>query len=232
MTNKYRRRRLFFVIFLLIITAFIAITGTSQIKTDSENTPIAKREQYSLALAELDKLPIKGRAPKTDYSRDQFGDGWRTIGGCDTRNIILNRDLKNVSVDSNCRVIMGILDDPYTDKTINFIRGDATSDDVQIDHVVALSDAWQKGAQQLSFDNRIDLANDPLELLAVSGQANQQKGDSDAASWLPKNKSFRCEYVSRQIAVKRKYALWVTRAEYDAIKSVLNNCQNQLLPNP
>jgi len=232
MTNKYRRRRLFFVIFLLIITAFIAITGTSQIKTDSENTPIVKREQYSLALAELDKLPIKGRAPKTDYSRDQFGDGWRTIGGCDTRNIILNRDLKNVSVDSNCRVIMGILDDPYTDKTINFIRGDATSDDVQIDHVVALSDAWQKGAQQLSFDNRIDLANDPLELLAVSGQANQQKGDSDAASWLPKNKSFRCEYVSRQIAVKRKYALWVTRAEYDAIKSVLNNCQNQLLPNP
>lgn len=178
----------------------------------------------------LDSLPVKGRAPKTDYSRGQFGNGWTEVDGCDTRNIILHRDLKEVAVNDTCQIISGTLDDPYTGKRIDFKRGAESSDDVQIDHVVALSDAWQKGAQQLSPERREQLANDPLELIAVDGPINQQKGDGDAATWLPPNKPFRCQYVARQIAVKKKYELWVTAAEKEAMRRVLSTCPGQTLP--
>lgn len=184
----------------------------------------------SLATTALDTLPVKGRAPKTGYSRAQFGDGWAAVGSCDMRNIILHRDLQNVVVNDECKVMSGSLADPYTGKTINFVRGEQTSDDVQIDHVVALSNAWQTGAQQLAFTERVALANDPLELLAVDGPANQAKSDGDAATWLPPNKVFRCQYVARQIAVKVKYGLWVTQAEADAMRRVLNACPAQTLP--
>jgi len=175
-------------------------------------------------------LAVKGRAPKTGYARAQFGDGWRKKNGCDTRNIILQRDLQDASSNDKCQVTAGTLNDPYTGKTIEFVRGASSSDDVQIDHVVALSDAWQKGAQQLSRERRENLANDPLELLAVDGPANQQKSDGDAATWLPSNKAFRCQYVARQIAVKKKYSLWVTQAEKDAMTRILSSCSGQALP--
>lgn len=178
----------------------------------------------------LQALPVKGRAPKTDYSREQFGKGWAEVNGCDMRNIILHRDLQDTAINERCQVTSGMLRDPYTNKDITFIRGADTSDDIQIDHVVALSDAWQKGAQQLSFDRREQLANDPLELIAVDGPMNQQKGDGDAATWLPPNKPFRCQYVARQIAVKKKYDLWVTQAEKDAMERVLVTCPGQTLP--
>lgn len=124
----------------------------------------------------------------------------------------------------------GVLNDPYTGKTINFVRGVSTSLAVQIDHVVALSDAWQKGAQQLPFATRVSFANDPLNLLAVDGPTNGQKSDSDAASWLPPRKAYRCAYVSRQVAVKRKYHLWVTQAERNAILVVLRACPTMRIP--
>jgi hypothetical protein len=129
-----------------------------------------------------------------------------------------------------CVVNTGILNDPYTGKTINFKYGVGTSIAVQIDHVVALSDAWQKGAQKLSSRQREALYNDPLNLLAVDGRTNSSKGDSDAASWLPPNKSFRCNYVARQIAVKAKYRLWVSKAEKATMKGILSSCSQQKLP--
>lgn len=180
----------------------------------------------------IEKLEVKGRAPKTGYTRSQFGSGWAEIDGCDMRNLILARDLTNEFIDptDNCTLIRGQLQDPYTDTVINFQRGEQTSQVVQIDHVVALSDAWQKGAQQLSKDQRELFANDPLNLLAVDGKANQNKGDSDAASWLPPNKTYRCRYVARQVAVKLKYKIWVTLAEKDAIKRQLQTCPDQVLP--
>ena len=178
----------------------------------------------SNAQAELTKLEVKGRAPKTGYSRKQFGDGWGKIDGCSTREVILARDLANEKLDDKCRVQSGRLDDPYTGKTIQFQRGKETSQRVQIDHVVALSDAWQKGAQQLPREEREKLANDPLNLLAVDGPANQAKGDGDAATWLPANKPFRCQYIERQVAVKRRYRLWVTSAEKDAMARILSLC--------
>jgi hypothetical protein len=172
----------------------------------------------------LDSLQVKGRAPKTGYKRAQFGTGWSDMAGCDMRNRILARDLTDVQTDADCKVISGTLSDPYTGLRIPFVRGDLTSDDVQIDHVVALSNAWQTGAQQLSYKNRVVFANDPLNLLAVDGKINENKSDGDAATWLPPNKSFRCNYVKRQIAVKAKYGLWVTQSERDAMARVLVAC--------
>jgi hypothetical protein len=122
------------------------------------------------------------------------------------------------------------LNDPYTATKIYFVRGVGTSSEVQIDHVVAVSDAWQKGAQSLSPSQRYAFYNDPLNLLAVQGRANMQKSDSDAASWLPPNRKYWCPYVARQIAVKHKYKLWVTKAERDAMTRVLKTCPNQRVP--
>jgi hypothetical protein len=196
--------------------------------------PVKKSNEASpeggSAIQTLNELAVKGRAPKTGYERSQFGDGWAVVDGCDMRNIVLARDLKNIETNDKCQVVSGTLSDPYTGKTIIFQRGPSTSDDVQIDHVVALSDAWQKGAQQLRPEEREALANDPLELLAVDGGANQAKSDGDAASWLPPNKAFRCQYIARQVAVKKKYGLWVTVAEKEAMARVLSTCPNQTLP--
>lgn len=182
------------------------------------------------ALAALATLPVKGRAPMTGYSRAQFGDGWATVAGCDMRDRILARDLlhKRYEADGSCEIESGILQDPYTRERISYVRGGGSG--VDIDHVVALGDAWQKGAQQWSASRRVAFANDPLELLSVSASANRAKGDGDAATWLPPNKSFRCAYVARQVAVKRKYGAWVTRAERDAIARVLDSCPAQRLP--
>ncbi len=189
--------------------------------------------QRSEALAALESLPVKGRAPKTGYDRDQFGPAWADVdgNGCDTRNDILARDLTQTALDPDaCTVRTGLLAEPYGASWVRFVRGENTSALVQIDHVVALSDAWQKGAQQLTPVARERLANDPLNLLAVDGGLNQQKSDGDAATWLPPNKSIRCDYVARQVAVKARYDLWITAAERDAIARILSRCPGQPLP--
>ena len=199
----------------------------------TQTTDAIPKKKRGEALRALAKLPIKGRAPKTGYSREMFSDGWDYYNGCDVRNRILARDLVqyNYRSGSNCIIETGVLQDPFTGQVIAFVRGVRTSLDVQIDHVVSLSDAWQKGAQQLSSYQRFMIYNDPLNLLAVWGPANSQKSDADAASWLPSNKSFRCSFVARQIAVKVKYQLWVTQAEHDAMTRVLATCPKKGLPN-
>lgn len=241
---NYRRRRVGLLVAICLIVAGIVVADQSKRATPAtthtdnqfaaERTVVPSEPGGSVGLSEaadaLQTLAVKGRAPKTGYARTQFGDGWSMVNGCDTRNIILHRDLENPIVGTDCKVASGLFHDPYTGKDIQFTRGTTTSAAVQIDHVVALSDAWQKGAQLLTPERRIELANDPLELLAVDGKANQAKGDADAATWLPPNKAFRCQYVARQIAVKAKYALWVTAAEKDAMQQVLAGCPDQHLP--
>ena len=190
------------------------------------------QEAHSAAPTTIDvvgTLVVKGRAPKTGYSRAQFGPAWSDVdrNGCDTRNDVLKRDLKSIvfkSPNNPCVILSGILIDPYSGETIHFLRGVSTSALVQIDHVVALSNAWQTGAFKLSADARKGFANDSLNLLAVKGSLNSQKGDGDAATWLPPRKSYRCAYVSRQIAVKAKYGLWLTAPEKAAILKILNTC--------
>jgi hypothetical protein len=190
-------------------------------------TAMSTKPATGTAAAALAGLPVKGRAPKTGYSREQFGDGWSDTGGCDTRDRILTRDLRAKTYLDSCRVKSGVLADPYTAERIRYTRG---ASEVDIDHVVALSDAWQKGAQQWTPERRVAFANDPLELLAVDAHTNRSKGDGDAATWLPANKAFRCAYVAEQVAVKMKYELWVTQAEKDAIGRVLATCPGQKLP--
>ncbi len=187
------------------------------------------------AVTTLASLRVAGRAPKTGYDRLRFGQAWADTdrNGCDTRNDILRRDLVAVTLKAgthDCLVLQGTLKDPYTGSTIAFVRGVSTSSAVQVDHVVALSDAWQKGAQQWSTARRTAFANDPLNLLAVDGPTNARKGDGDAATWLPPRKAARCAYVARQVAVKHRYGLWVTAAERDAVIRVLSTCPAQPLP--
>jgi hypothetical protein len=187
------------------------------------------------ALEALAAVDVRGRAARTGYERDLFGSGWVDTdrNGCDTRNDVLARDLTGEEVEPgtrDCVVVSGTLTDPYSGRTIAFRRGQETSDDVQVDHVVALSDAWQKGARQWDDARRTQFANDPLNLLAVDGPLNAQKGDGDAATWLPPDRSARCAYVARQVAVKVEYGLWMTRAEHDAIATVLEGCPDEPLP--
>jgi hypothetical protein len=183
------------------------------------------------ARAALEGLAVKGRAPKDTYQREAFGQAWQDVdrNGCDTRNDILRRDLTAVGFTegSKCRVASGAIVEPYTGKAVDFRRGPESSKEIQIDHVVALGDAWQKGAQGLTPQQRQSLANDPLNLIAADGPANQQKSAGDAATWLPKNRNIRCHYVARQISVKASYGLWVTQPEKDAMKRVLDSCPDQ-----
>jgi Protein of unknown function (DUF1524) len=193
----------------------------------------SRQPEAGTVLAQLGTVPVKGRAPRTGYDRDLFGDGWQDPdgNGCDARNDVLARDLDQTVAKpgtQGCVITSGILKDPFTADTIHFVRGQDTSSLVQIDHVVALSDAWQKGAQQMAPDERLEFANDPLNLLAVDGPSNASKGDGDAATWLPPNRGYRCDYVARQTAVKAKYDLWMTAAEHEAIRHlVTTQCPTQ-----
>ena len=185
--------------------------------------------------AQLASLQIKGRAPKTGYDRDLFGRSWIDVdrNGCDTRNDILARDLVNVTFRSgtnNCVVESGTVIDPYTGTEFAFVKS-STGGGMDVDHIVSLSDAWQKGAQQWNSETRKQFANDPLNLVATDSGVNRSKSDSDAASWLPPNKQIRCAFIARQVAVKVAYQLWVTQAEFDAMSRVLTGCPEQPIAN-
>lgn len=176
-------------------------------------------------------LPVREADSSASYSREAFGQKWSDDvevefghNGCDTRNDILRRDLSDAAIKPGtrgCVVLSGTLTDPYTGEILNFERGNSA---IQIDHVVALSNAWRTGAQALDDATRRDFANDPLNLIAVSGTENIRKRNSDVAEWLPPNSNFHCDYVQRQIAVKSKYQLWLTPDETQAMQEVLKNC--------
>ncbi|MGV8845834.1 HNH endonuclease family protein [Tessaracoccus sp.] len=208
-----------------------AFTSVQTQASSAVNTAVKARGGTALAL--LNTLPVKGRAPKTGYKRSQFGQAWLDANrnGCDTRNDTLNHDLSGEVMSGRCKVMSGTLaHDPYTNRTIHYVRGGKLANGVDIDHMVALGNAWVTGAQKLDMQSRAALANDPLNLRAVDPSANRAKSDGDAATWLPANKAFRCTYVATQVAVKAKYRLWVTKAEKDAITRVLNTCPTLKAP--
>jgi len=212
----------------------IGLFAVSTIPQMAQATPFAAASEVTASSA-LATLAVIGRAPKTGYDRDAlFGDWADPDGnGCDARNDVLARDLTNKVFGTGrdkCLVLSGTLVDPYSGKKIDFTRGQGTSALVPIDHVVAVSDAWQKGAFKWDEIKRVNFYNDPLNLMATQRTLNSQKGDGDAATWLPPLKSYRCTYIARQIAVKAKYAIWVTKAEKDAMVRILSACPKQLLP--
>jgi hypothetical protein len=211
------------VLAAVLAVATIAPALTAPVSATPAARPAAAAEDA------LQTLAVKGRAPLTGYAREAFGTPWKDVdgNGCDTRNDILRRDLVQKVILPDCTVARGVLRDPYTRQTIRHVAGRSTID---IDHVVSLSDAWQKGAFRWSDARRTAYANDPLNLLAVDYSANRQKSDADAASWLPPNTAYRCAFVARQVAVKAKYGLWVTAAEKAAISRVLTRCPSYPLP--
>lgn len=191
--------------------------ATSAPAPASAPTPDAS---FVAALPLLDGLQVKGRAPKTGYSRDLFlPGGWPSIGsGCDLRDQILARDLiPGTRTDVGCNIVSGEVNDPYSGQRRAVLATD-------IEHIVALFDAWQKGAQQLTVQQRQQLATDPDNLIAVDAGLNRQKRDADAATWLPPNKAWRCDYAARQVVLKDRYDLWVTPAEHDALSKILHTC--------
>ncbi len=215
---------------VLAALASMALAATLPVVPAATAVPTTRPSVAPKAVVVLESLPVKGRAPMTGYDRSRFGVAWEDVdgNGCDTRSDMLRRDLVERVMRDRCVVLSGILyPDPYTGRGLNYVRGRSV---VDIDHVVALGNAWATGARQLSSAQREQLSNDPLNLLAVSASANRQKQDGDAATWLPSNRRYRCDYVARQIAVKAKYRLWVTRAEKAAMQRILSSCPSQRVP--
>lgn len=251
---KFRRRRIFGLLILLAgLTAWL-IANPKSWQTEiiygsndsSENTKEdssrdsttnsasqisgetdADGNYYASAL--LAKLETHDLETDEKYNRsEQFYSSWPSIDGCSLRQRIIKRDFTTTTLDSdNCTVIAGTYTEPYTGKELTFSVKTEISKGIQIDHIVALSNAWQTGAQNLSSDERYALATDSLNLVAADADANQEKLDADASEWLPPNRAFRCEYVARQISVKYKYRLWVTESERAAMQEVLSDCPAQ-----
>lgn len=243
-TEQSRRKfsRLDMVLVLMAaVVMFWFLTGSPVEEVFSGGKSSASAEellagipQTELTMALL-AIPTRESNEYPAYTRDEFGVRWADVdhNGCDTRNDILSRDLLGVTYKpgtNDCVVVTGKLDDPYTGKQIDFRRGENTSSMVQIDHVVALADAWKAGAWQWSAVDREQFANDPLNLLAVDGPANTQKSASTADQWLPSNTDFQCEYVARQIGVKSKWDLSVSEEEKKAMAATIVECPGQKLP--
>lgn len=199
---------------------------------DTTGGATAEPETVAEAKVAIDCLPVREPAPDTGYSRAQFGSPWTDKAvnvamagnGCSTRDDILSRDLTSVKRSGKCQVTSGTLADPYTGKTIHFVRGTSTSGAVQIDHLVALKNAWQTGAQDLTTEQRTALANDPINLLAADGPANGAKGAKSADQWLPDNTASHCGYVASQVRVKNRYRLWVSAPEQATMRRILSSC--------
>lgn len=219
------------VLLMVGVWLFLNPKSYEQVFVKVENTGaeagVNANTDGELAIDVLGKIEVKGRAPKTGYSREEFYNNWPTVDGCSLRQKIIKREFGETAVLDGCTVVTGEYEEPYTGEWKVFHSKEEISKGVQIDHVVALSDAWQKGAQYLDKSVRYEIATDPLNLLAVDAAANQGKSDGDAATWLPKNKKFRCQYVARQVSVKRKYGLWVTEAEKQAIYDILLTCPGE-----
>lgn len=235
-SESYARKRSWkSLLWLILLAAIIGIIIGLMLPHFNNNVAqvTGSYEAYGSAADALKQLSVKS-PHKGGYERHIFG--YRTTdddgNGCDVRDDVLARDLIHVrfTYAGSCKVKSGILHDPYTGLEINFKRGRKTSSLVQIDHVVALENAWQSGAWKWNSAKRLRFGNDMLNLLAVQGDANQKKGSASAAYWLPSNKSFRCSYVARQIAVKRKYDLSVTSIEKQEMLSILHTCNAQPLP--
>lgn len=184
---------------------------------------IAHAQDAAARLRIVDPLPLD------EYDRDFFGPAWQRVEPqlCDTRNEVLQEWLSDVIIAAphECSVESGWFVDPYTGHYIEFLRGPETSKEVHVDHVVALADAWRKGAAEWSPPQAQEFANDPLNLIPTQGWVNEAKGADDAASWMPHNEGFWCSFAVQQVLVKDKYDLGVTDAEVAKLLAALDTCE-------
>lgn len=220
------------IVFLALLMAFLMSTCSGVgAMMQRVNEAHSSRNVDTSAVAEgtlsdLDNLTINDNpTPPEKYSRvEQFGPAWKDVdhNGCDTRNDILARDLIVRGMRNSCVVTAGQLADPYSGTWIDFSKKEASK--VQIDHVVALENAWQSGAYNLTQEDREALANDPDNLLAVNGHDNMAKGSKSADQWMPPNTTYACTYASKQVQIKTRYALTVTTSEKQALADALATC--------
>jgi hypothetical protein len=228
-----------FLLWLALAVVLAVAVAFQTVETSGERTQfVAQADIPTVApgvdvLAGIAEVPVRIRS--FDYHRDAFGDTWTDDNsapgghnGCDTRNDILNRDLVDKTYVSIKRcpnaVATGTLHDPYTNETIAFVRGAQVGAAVQIDHIVPLALAWDLGARNWPDDMRLRFANDPANLLAVQGQANQDKGDKEPAVWMPPNAAFRCQYSMQFIAVLRGYGLPVDAPSAAVLRDAAETC--------
>jgi hypothetical protein len=209
-------------------------TSSAQPTPEVSPTNTTATTDPSSALAVAQALQVRGRAADTNYSRDAFGSAWKDVdrNGCDTRNDILQRDFTTVVLKpgtGDCKVIGGTWTDPYSNESYTFTEAPSGA---QVDHVVALKNAWQMGADLWNDQMRVEFANDPLNLRVTIASLNQQKSDSNAASWLPPYKPGRCFFIATQVAVKAKWELYVTTSEKEVFVAILSKpeCAETRLP--
>ncbi|WP_101949231.1 HNH endonuclease family protein [Mycobacterium sp. 3519A] len=226
------------LVWLALVVVLAVVVAVQTVTATDRSSFVAEADIPTVApgvdvLAGIPVVPIRIRSH--DYRRDAFGDSWTDDNsapgghnGCDTRNDILDRDLTDKTYVSIKRcptaVATGTLHDPYTNDTIAFTRGAQVGAAVQIDHIVPLAFAWDLGARAWTPDVRLRFANDPANLLAVEGQANQDKGDKEPAVWMPPNVAFRCQYAMQFIAVLRGYALPIDAPSAQALRQAADTC--------
>ncbi|WP_200216023.1 HNH endonuclease family protein [Micromonospora coerulea] len=176
----------------------------------------------STAQSQLNALTVAAQGSTTGYSRDLFPH-WITISGtCNTRETVLKRDGTSVVVDSSCAATSGRWYSPYDGATWY------AASDVDIDHVVPLAEAWRSGANSWTTSRRQSFANDLTrpQLIAVTDNVNQAKGDQDPSTWQPPLSSYRCTYSKMWITVKYSWALTLQSSEKSALQSMLNTCSS------
>jgi Protein of unknown function (DUF1524) len=185
--------------------------------TDTSKPLVASAAQAS---HELSALQVAANGSISGYVRDDFKTWDSQGGGCDTRDVVLKRDGSGVKVEGECKIVSGTWVSPYNQKTYH------SAQDLQIDHLVPLGDAWESGAKDWSASKKEAYANDlkdPL-LLAVDVSDNESKGDDDPSGWKPPNHGFWCTYAKDWISVKSVWGLTVTTAEKSALNEMLHTC--------
>jgi hypothetical protein len=183
------------------------------------------------ARRQLSELRVRPAGSMAGYSREEFPHwsdarefGWKLSGGtpdpesCDARDAALIRDGREERVDAYCDVASGSWFDPYGGQTYT------DPEDIDIDHIVPLANAWRSGASSWDTVKRESFANVPRDLLSVDDGLNQSKGDKGPEAWKPPRKAYWCVYAKRWIGIKHYWDLSVTDAERSALKQMLGRC--------
>ncbi|MER5882447.1 HNH endonuclease family protein [Streptomyces sp. NPDC001941] len=204
---------------VLAASAALTVTGllaTAPAAQAAPPTPVSA----ATARTYLAGLTVQAEGSSSGYSRDKFPHWITQSGACNTREVVLKRDGSNVQQDSSCAAVSGSWYSEYDGATWT------AASDLDIDHVVPLAQAWRSGASSWTTAQRQSFANDLSrpQLIAVTDNVNQAKGDKDPAQWLPPRTAYRCTYARMWTQVKHDWNLTVDSAEKSALQSILNGC--------
>ncbi|MBX7555386.1 HNH endonuclease family protein [Streptomyces sp. tea 10] len=189
--------------------------GTTTLRRDLPEPPPA-----DIVRKELGELNVAAPHPMTGYSRAKFPHWIIQYGTCDTREVVLKRDGKDVVQDQQCRAVSGSWVSAYDGRTFT------AAGQLDIDHMVPLANAWRSGADEWDTTLRRKFANDLIEpqLIAVSASSNRQKGDQSPDQWAPPLHSYWCTYSRAWTHVKYTYHLNITEAEKNKLNEMLDTC--------